>query len=59
MDDITPEEWHHTVFSLSDHSAADPSKINYRIIKKLPEDMVSIFIRFINFTLKTGRIPAL
>jgi len=59
MDEVTLDEWHRTISSLSDHSAAGPSGIDYQILKKLPDNMILIVLRFINLTLKTGIIPAL
>src|SRR6266542_1121638 len=59
MDEVTLEEWHHTVSSLSNQSTAGPSGIDYRILKNLPDSMIFIVLCFINLTLKTGIIPAL
>ena len=54
-DDILLDEWTKTLDDLNTGSAAGPSSIDYRIIRKLSESMYNILINFINISF-TGRM---
>ena len=55
--DISLEEWSQTVAELNNDSAAGPSHLPYRIIKKLPENFTHLLISFINFCYHHSLVP--
>src|SRR6266498_29979 len=58
MDIITIDEWTKTLDDLNTGSAAGPSFIDYRIIRKLPESMHNVLINFVNISLSYGLVPS-
>src|SRR6266536_2329846 len=56
--EITIEEWNQTVADLNFVSAAGPSGISYRIIRKLPEDFLIMILRFINISYRNHLVPS-
>ncbi len=57
MESFTEEEWLETTRELSRKSAAGPSGINYRILKKLPLDFIKFILRFYNVCYRTSCNP--
>ena len=57
MESFTKEEWLETIRELSVKSAAGPSEINYRILKKLPLDFIKFILRFYNVCYRTSCNP--
>ena len=57
-DDISTDEWHQIVASLSNNSAAGPLHIPYRILKKLPESFICHLLRFINICYNNSLVPS-
>ena len=57
MEIFTEEEWIKTIGELSVKSAAGPSGINYRILKKLPLDFIKFILRFYNVCFRTSCNP--
>jgi len=55
---ITVEEWNSMVRQLNMESAAGPSAIQYKMVKKFSYETNQFIITFINLTLELGIIPA-
>ena len=57
IEPFTEEEWLETIKELSVKSAAGPSGINYRILKKLSLDFIKFILRFFNVCYRTSCNP--